>query len=96
MFYTLMALYDHDTFGTEIAEFVLDITGGRIQLGPGTLYTIISKFVNEELIVEISVEGRKRTYSITNKGRLLFESELERLKSMVREAESIIGGTKDE
>lgn len=96
MFYTLMALYDHDTFGTEIAEFALNITGGRIQLGPGTLYTIISKFVNEELIVEISVDGRKRTYSITDKGRLLFESELERLKSMVSEAESIIGGTKDE
>ena len=96
MFYTLMALYNKDTFGTEIADFVDMITNGRVQLGPGTLYTIISKFVTEDLIVEVAVEGRKRTYRITNKGRSLFRSEVERLKSMIDQADRVIGGFYDE
>ena len=44
MFYVLMAFSRQDMCGTEIAGYVKDITGGRVSMGPGTLYTILSNF----------------------------------------------------
>ena len=37
-------------------------------MGPATLYTILGKFEAEQYIQETAVEGRKRTYAITEKG----------------------------
>jgi DNA-binding PadR family transcriptional regulator len=56
-------------------------------LGPGTLYTILAKFSEEHLIEETAVEGRKRTYAITDRGRTLFRQELNRLKLCVADGE---------
>ena len=36
-------------------------------MGPTTLYTILGKFEAEQYIQETAVEGRKRTYAITEK-----------------------------
>ena len=62
-------------------------TAGRVPLGPGTLYTILAKFQEEELIRETAVEGRKRTYAITDRGRALFRQELSRLKLCVADGD---------
>ena len=88
MFYVLMSFLKRDMCGTEITEFVERRTGGRVRLGPGTLYTILAKFQEEQLIEETAVEGRKRTYRITEKGRTLYHEELERLRSCVIDGES--------
>ena len=42
---------------------------------------------NEKYIKEIQVEGRKRTYRITDKGRRAYEEELTRLRRCVAAAE---------
>jgi DNA-binding PadR family transcriptional regulator len=88
MFYVLMALRTRDMFGTEIAGYIKNKTAGRVLIGPGTLYTILSKFLTEKLIEEVDVKGRKRTYKITPSGRSAFDDELERLKTCVSDAES--------
>ena len=62
-------------------------TKGRVRLGPGTLYTLLAKFQDEGLIAENSVQGRKRTYQITDKGRDAFQEELVRLRSCVNDGE---------
>lgn len=62
-------------------------TRGRVKLGPGTLYTLLNKFQDETLIEEIEVEGRKRTYRLTAKGREAYAEELERLRACLRDAE---------
>ena len=87
MFYVLMAFLSRETCGTQIAEFVEKKTGGRLRLGPGTLYTLLGKFEEEGLIVETRTEGRKRTYRITDKGRAVYREELERLRACVRDGE---------
>ena len=56
-------------------------------LGPGTLYTILAKFQEEGLIRETAVEGRKRTYAVTDRGRALFRQELGRLKLCVADGD---------
>ena len=87
MFYVLMALLRQARCGTEIAEYISAVTQSRVRLGPGTLYTILAKFQEEGLIVETAVEGRKRTYAITDRGRALFRQELSRLRLCVADGE---------
>ena len=96
MYYVLMALYEKDTFGTEIVEYIEKITNNRIKMGPGTLYTIINKFESEGLIKEIAVEGRKRTYTITNAGKVLFTGEVNRLEELLSHGERVLKGDSHE
>ena len=87
MFYVLMALMQGEMCGTDAAAFVEERTRGRVQLGPATLYTVLGKFEKEKYIKEVRVEGRKRTYRVTDKGRKAFEEELARLRQCVADAE---------
>ena len=87
MFYVLMALMQGEMCGTDAAAFVEERTRGRVLLGPATLYTVLGKFEKEKYIKEVRVEGRKRTYRITDKGRKTFEEELARLRQCVADAE---------
>ena len=75
MFYVLMA------------HWIGETTEGRITLGPGTLYTILSKLTDEQMIREVSVEGRKRTYELTEAGRKLYDAECDRLRRCIRDAD---------
>ena len=87
MYYVLMSFLRRERCGMEITEFVEHKTGGRVRLGPGTLYTLLSKFQEEKLIVEAGVDGRKRSYRLTDKGRSIFEEELARLRACVDDGE---------
>ena len=86
MFYTIMAFQAGPQCGIEIASYVEELTGGRVQLGPGTLYTILSKFQEVGYLKEIAVEGRKRTYELTAEGRQAYASEMERLEKCIGDA----------
>jgi DNA-binding PadR family transcriptional regulator len=87
MFYVLMAFQQGPLCGTEAAAWVERRTGGRVRLGPATLYTILGKFEKEKLLRETLVEGRKRTYALTEKGAEAYRWELERLRACLRDAE---------
>ncbi len=87
MYYVLMSFLRQDMCGTEITEFVERKTRGRVNLGPGTLYTLLARFQEEKLIVETQVDGRKRTYRITPKGRAVFQEELDRLRACAADGE---------
>lgn len=87
MYYVLMSFLHGEMCGIEITDFVSQKTAGRVRLGPGTLYTLLAKFQDEKLIEETQVDGRKRTYRITQKGRDAFQEELERLKACVLDGE---------
>ena len=85
MYYVLMSFLRSEMCGTQISEFVDRKTPGRVRLGPGTLYTLLAKFQDEGFITETSVDGRKRTYQLTAKGRAAFEEELARLRACVND-----------
>lgn len=87
MYYILIALLN-PRCGIEITEFVLELTKQRVRLVPGTLYTLLSKFESECMIQEMQVEGRKRTYHITQKGKDMLKTEYDRLQLMVQEGSS--------
>ena len=87
MFYVLMALTRGDACGAEITAFAAQVSGGAVRLGPATLYTLLARFLDEGLIKETQVDGRKRTYRITPKGRAAFQDELERLRACTADGE---------
>ena len=86
MFYVLMALCRGEKCGVDIVDYIDRLTKNRLQIGPATLYTILAKFEKERYIQEILVEGRKRTYRITEKGITAYRIEVERLKQCVADA----------
>ena len=88
MFYVLMAFRRQALCGTEAAGFVSRKTRGRVNMGPGTLYTILGKFQEEGFLTEIAVEGRKRTYRLTEAGEQRYQEEVARLRACVADAES--------
>lgn len=98
MFYVLMALSVSAMCGTDAAAFIERLTGGRIKMGPATLYTVLARFEKEKYIREVETEGRKRTYEITEKGLDAYRTELERLRRCAADAERAVsfGGEEDE
>ncbi len=86
MFYTIMAFQSGPRCGTEISDFVEKLTDGRILLGPGTLYTILSKFQEVGYLREVAVEGRKRTYELTREGQTAYRNEIIRLNQCLQDA----------
>lgn len=87
MFYVLMAFSRGELCGTEISAAVNRRTEGRVHLGPGTLYTILGRFLEDGLIVETSVQGRQRNYRLTEKGSAVYQAELARLRRCLADAE---------
>jgi DNA-binding PadR family transcriptional regulator len=90
-FHILLALADEDLHGYAIMRSVSKLTGGKVRLGPGTLYGSVKTLLEGRLIEEI--EGRpdselgserRRYYRLTSAGRKLARSEAERLAGMVR------------
>lgn len=91
MFYVLLALWRQERCGTEIAAYVRKLTEGRVTLGPGTLYAILGKFQEEELIKETWSQGRMRVYRVTESGRELFRRELENMRRCVDDGQREMG-----
>lgn len=87
MYYVLLAL-NNECCGVDITEKVREITHERIIIGPGTLYSLLADFEKEQIIVATKIEGRKKSYIITEKGRKLLEQEYQRLKRQVEEGRS--------
>lgn len=82
MYYILLALWEPEC-GADISRQVADMSHGRIRIGPGTLYTLLARFEEQGMIRQTAVEGRRRYYVITEKGRQMLCAEYRRLQSLV-------------
>ncbi len=84
MFYILLCLKE-ECYGMDIMEKVAARTGGRVGVGPGTLYNLLEQFVEADMIRETKVEGRRRSYILTEKGQVVLEREICRLKQQLKD-----------
>lgn len=92
-FQILLALVDDDLHGYGIMRQVAEQSGGRMRLGPGTLYTSIRTLLEARLIEEVDAreesrpgDERRRYYRLTPAGRKLARFEAERLADLLRVA----------
>ena len=88
MFYTLLCLKE-ECCGMDILDRVPAMTGQRIKIGSGTLYTLLEQFLEAGMICETRVEGRRRSYVLTQKGRQMLQRECERLERQLEDSRRI-------
>lgn len=86
-FHVLLALHDGPRHGYGLMQDVDELSGGELQIGPGTLYTAIKRLRASKLISETDADAdRRRCYKLTKKGRTVVEEEARRLSDLVRAA----------
>ena len=90
MFYILLCLYK-ECCGMDIMEKVTQMTGGRVSVGPGTLYNLLENFLEAGMIRETRAEGRKRSYVITEAGKKALRDEPQRLLTLTSDYEHFAG-----
>ena len=91
MFYILLCLRV-ECCGMDIMVQVKQITGGRVAVGPGTLYNLLEQFAEAGMIYETKVEGRRRSYLLTEKGRARLEEEYQRLCAQLADYQRYLRG----
>ena len=94
LFYILLAARE-PIHGYGIIQEVSEMTGGRVNLGPGTLYGTINSMLERGWIVLYSADPgsrKKKEYVITGTGREVFRAELLRLRELVRNGEKMEDG----
>lgn len=90
MFYTLLCLKE-ECYGMDILDRVPAMTNHRVNVGSGTLYTLLEQFLDAEMICETKVEGRRRSYILTDKGKEMLEKECARLTAQLADYHLIFG-----
>jgi DNA-binding PadR family transcriptional regulator len=90
MFYILLCLRE-ECCGMDIMERIRTMTGGRVAVGPGTLYHLLDEFCEVGMIQETACEGRKRSYLLTPRGKAALEEEKRRLESRLNHYRQAFG-----
>lgn len=88
MFLVLLTMLEED-YGYKVSQEVEEITGGRIVLGPGTLYGAINNLSKKGWIklVDKDKESGKKVYMATDIGKKLVLLEIDRMRTLVLEGE---------
>lgn len=91
VFYILLSLHKR-MHGYAIMQNIERITRGRVVLGAGTLYGAINALVQKRWIDAAVATGgnvRKKEYFITESGRTVFLTEMERLRELIANGECL-------
>ncbi|MEG1721094.1 MAG: PadR family transcriptional regulator [Pseudoflavonifractor sp.] len=90
-YYVLLALMKPG-HGYQLMAEIAAVSDGRVQMGPGTLYGILTRLHNEGLIAMVADDGRRKTYAVTADGKAALRAEYERLRHMVADGAMIEEG----
>ena len=90
MFYVLLCL-KNECYGMDILDKIPSMTNGRVTVGSGTLYNLLEQFLDAGMILETKVEGRKRSYLLTQKGKDMLDAEYARIVAQAQDYCAIFG-----
>ena len=98
VYHVLLALGTSALHGYAIMQAFDELTGGREQLLPGTLYATLRRMVEGGLLEEVDPpspddDARRRYYRVTDRGRALAAAESARMRRLldVAAAQRIVG-----
>jgi len=84
-FFILTALTDQPLHGYGVMRAVRELSDGRLDLRPGTLYAALDRLAEDGLLVvdrEEAVDGRlRRYYRLTDSGAATLSAEVEQLRA---------------
>jgi DNA-binding PadR family transcriptional regulator len=86
----LLSLAGEPMHGYGIMQEVLRQSGGRYNLGPGTLYDNLQRLMKQRMVEEVAgpreeQSSRRRYYRLSTLGRGVLSQEIARLEDVVQE-----------
>lgn len=94
MYYVLLALMNPN-HGYQLMNAIAQVSNGRMQMGPGTLYGVLTRLQKDGLIVIVQDDGRRKVYAITETGKAALREEYNRLLAMVQDGIVLKGEKSD-
>jgi DNA-binding PadR family transcriptional regulator len=93
VYYILLSL-NTPLHGYGIMQKVEELSGGRVRLAAGTLYGAIDSLLKRAWLKALPTEAssRKKEYIITDLGKAAVRAELERLRELLENGETIFEG----
>lgn len=91
MYYILLSLTT-ERHGYGIMQYVTELTGGRVAVGAGTLYALLSRFEKDGLIRAAGEQEKRKYYQLTEEGRRILDEEFDRLRRQVADGERVLRG----
>lgn len=93
IYYILLSLIE-PMHGYGIMQNVEQLSNGRVKLAAGTLYGAINTLLEKGWITALSEEkgSRKKEYLITDLGKEMLHSEIDRLKELIENGNRMLEG----
>ena len=90
-YYILLSLHTPQ-HGYGIMQRTEALSGGRVRLAAGTLYGALTSLCDKGWIVPLPVDenSRKKEYQLTEKGLEVLKNELNRLRQLVANGETVL------
>jgi DNA-binding PadR family transcriptional regulator len=88
-YYILLTLLE-PLHGYAVMQRVQEMSKGQVEIGPGTLYGAFSTLEKEGLIEMVRHEDRRKSYSLTLKGKRVLVAQIERLMIMAHLGEDLL------
>ena len=95
VYYILLSLTE-PLHGYGIMQKAEQLSSGRVRLAAGTLYGALNTLLEKGWIAAGPQEGRQKRYQLTPQGREALLGELDRLRELVANGETLVGGKNDE
>ncbi|WP_053362366.1 helix-turn-helix transcriptional regulator [Bacillus sp. FJAT-27251] len=88
----IMAALTQPRHGYAVMTLIEETTNGTVKIGPASMYTIIKKLLNQDLIyLYDDGDSRRKVYLLTDKGREVLREDVHRKKVMIQMAENGLG-----
>lgn len=87
-YYILLCLVE-PLHGYGVMQKVESISQGTVKLGPGTLYGAFTTLEKDGLIVKVAEQDRRKSYTLTTKGRRVLAAQVERLEIMTKNGRQV-------
>lgn len=87
-YYILLSLVE-PLHGYGVMQKVEAISRGTVRLGPGTLYGAFTTLEKDGLIIKVAEQDRRKSYTLTQKGKQVLLAQVERLEIMTGNGQQV-------
>ncbi len=93
VYYILLSIYHEPLHGYAMMQRINELSKGRVNLGPGTLYGALNTMIDKQWIIGVeSYSDKKKDYAITALGKQIVDIEVRRLSELLENGKRIVGG----
>ncbi len=92
-YYIMLSLIE-PLHGYAVMQNVEQISQGTVKVGPGTLYGVFTALEQSGLIVKVKEEDRRKSYTLTLKGKKVLLDQIKRMEIMTRNGSAVINRLK--